>query len=432
MAETIDNNKLRFAGDVNIELVEISSISGIRLDISSAVTEIQIFEDLFKPCMSGILAIQDSMDLPNIFKFIGEEYVTIKISTPGLPDKQQYKIYRTFIIYKMDDRQILGDRKAFYKLYFSSPEMIVDSNVKLSKTYSGPIHEVVNTIVKKEGLTASVPLIVSQTRNSIKYTSNYWSPYRNLKYLSERAISLNNSANYLFFENRNGINFISMDNLITQQPYTSYTYDNFSREPDAGTSSASKHTGKELSRFIDYKIDLGFDFLKRNTIGVYGSKLISHDITTKKYTTKNYTMFDNWGSEAHMNKFPIGTAEVASRVNSNIYNYPKYNSLFNGFTDDGVQNWLQNRASIMGQLNAFRLTAEVPGRTDLTVGQLIEVQLYKVAQVTEKDTTNEILDTMFSGNYLISAINHRFVVNKHEIHLELIKDSLITNPASAK
>jgi hypothetical protein len=86
----------------------------------------------------------------------------------------------------------------------------------------------------------------------------------------------------------------------------------------------------------------------------------------------------------------------------------------------------------MGQANAYRLIAEVPGRTDITVGEVVEVTIYKSAPVTQDDPSADIIDNMFSGRYIISATNHRITREKHEIHMELLKDSLIIDPKTGK
>ena len=426
----INNESLRFAGDVNVDYINIISAAGTAVDITSMVTEIQIFEDMFRPCTTGTLSVRDSQDLVNLFPFIGEERLQLIIKTPGLPSDPANQISKEFYIYKLSDRMITKNTQVFYMLHFCSLEMIVDANVKISKTYNGKISDIIVKLLHNEGLTTGLPVVIDDTVNSIKYISNYWSPYKNISFLTNRAISRNKNANYVFFENRYGLNFVSLDTLFGQAARDTYTYDKFAREYTP--NSTVKNIGKEYARFVDYRIESAYDYIQKATSGGFASKMISYDITTKKYSTKNYTMFDSFDTQVHLNKYPIATEEIAARVNSNIYNYPKYNSTFNGFGDDESQKWLQNRISLMSQLNSFRLTAEIAGRTDLTVGQVINVVLYKITQISKEDPSDNVIDNVFSGNYLITAMNHRIVSGKHEIHMELLKDSLLINPMTGK
>lgn len=428
----INRDALRFAGDINVDRVMLVSASNVAVDVTAMVTEIQIFEDIFQFYTSGTLAIRDSIDLPNIFPFVGEERLKLVLKTPGLSDSTENRISKEFYVYKLSDRTIMSNRNVFYMLHFCSLEKVINSNVKLSKTYSGKISEIVAKLVRSEGLQSGTTVTIDETANSVKYTSNYWSPYKNIDYLLQRAMGTTRSANYLFFENRSGLNFLSLDTLFSQQPILEYTYDNFSRD-NTPTDGTLMNTGKEFSRLSELKIERAYDYLQRLQNGAYASKMISYDITTKKYSTKNYTMFDNYAGEVHLNKYPIATTDIAVRINSNIFNYPKYNSNFNAFGDDGAQKWLQNRISLMSQLtNSFKVTAEAAGRTDMTVGKTVYLKLYKNTPTTQESTSEEILDTLFSGKYIVSAINHRITQGRHYMHMEFLKESILVNPMSGK
>jgi hypothetical protein len=86
----------------------------------------------------------------------------------------------------------------------------------------------------------------------------------------------------------------------------------------------------------------------------------------------------------------------------------------------------------MAQTGAYRMTAEILGRTDITVGEVIGIKIFTSAAVNKSDDNDSLTDKMFSGRYIISALNHRITREKHEIHMECLKDSLIVNPATGK
>jgi hypothetical protein len=74
---------------------------------------------------------------------------------------------------------------------------------------------------------------------------------------------------------------------------------------------------------------------------------------------------------------------------------------------------------------ANKLQITVPGRTDYTVGQVVEVQLNRIEPFSKKETDTD--DQMFSGRYIIAAINHYVDRERHECNLELIKESSLLN-----
>jgi hypothetical protein len=71
-----------------------------------------------------------------------------------------------------------------------------------------------------------------------------------------------------------------------------------------------------------------------------------------------------------------------------------------------------------------KIEITVPGRSDYTAGQKVSVTLNKIEPVNKEDDDQDLVDKMFSGFYIISAINHYVTRDRHECHMELIKDSL--------
>ena len=87
----------RFAGDVSIDKVRVTTRNGFSQDVSGQVIAIQIFEDIFSPFMTGSIILKESLDLINLMPFAGEEQLELEISTPSL---ENGNIKSTFYIYK--------------------------------------------------------------------------------------------------------------------------------------------------------------------------------------------------------------------------------------------------------------------------------------------------------------------------------------------
>ena len=75
----------------------------------------------------------------------------------------------------------------------------------------------------------------------------------------------------------------------------------------------------------------------------------------------------------------------------------------------------------------FKINITVPGRTDYTVGQTVTVKKFKASPTKKEDATEDLVDNVISGKYLVAAINHVINRQNHECHMELIKDSLTMN-----
>jgi hypothetical protein len=433
----ISSDQLRVAGDVNIDKVEVVSLyKNTSFSITNQVKAIEIYEDMFSPFTTGSIVVQDSLDLINALPFVGEEYLDIKLFTPTLDSGMGDDgiIQGRYFIYKMSERENVGEKSVIYQLHFISAEAVNDLNVKLSRGFEGKISDIIGTLVKDgKMLGTDKPLILEDTKSATKYVSNYWSVVENINFLTKQASNGNGSATYCFFENRQGFNFVSLDYLNEQKP--SQVFNNGTANGEISPSGgSSRNIDEDFSKLLEFGVPHGFDIIDRVNSGTYASKLISHDMTTKRYKTVHYDYLSkfNEGTETRLNKFPITTPDVAARVNSTIFNVETANQVFSGFGDVSNIRVMQDRTSRMKQAEAFKVHVKVNGRTDYTVGQVVKLNITSPSPTSTSDTPEQTEDKMYSGNYIVSAINHSINKEKHECHMELIKDSLIFDLQTGK
>jgi len=419
---------LRFAGDVNIDMVNVISSSGVYQDITNQILSIQIFEDLFSPFITGSIVLKDPVDLLNIFPFIGEETLELKLSTPTLKNGN---INQRFYIYKMTDRDFVGDKVVVYQLHFTSLDSIIDLNKTISKTFSGKVSDIAKTLLtdKTLGLQVTKKCIIEETSNSTKYISNFWSPIKNLFYCTPNAVNKNKSPSYVFFENRDGYNFVSLESLYQAPTIQNFTKDNYVRDERAGGGNI-KDLNKDFERIGTLTIPVQFDYISRIQSGMYGSKQYTHDITNKKITSTNYDLLQTYGKRKHLNENPLASSKAVYRYNSKITYEQKYYNNFTNFGDSTNSSTAQERLSILKQIETSKIEITVPGRFDYTVGRKVFVKLNRVETMSEKD--KDMTDKMLSGNYLISAVNHYIDRERHECVMELVKDSLMLDLNKAK
>ena len=156
-----------------------------------------------------------------------------------------------------------------------------------------------------------------------------------------------------------------------------------------------------------------------------GSRQITYDATTKQYSTKVYSMFDRFKEQKHLNQNPINSDKAIFKANSRVIIYPKMYGTYQGFGDNTNARQYQERISTMKLAEANMLNITVKGRCDYTVGQKVNIKLNRIEPL--KKAESDIEDKIFSGKYLIGAVNHYFDREKHETHMQLIKDSSVMN-----
>ena len=413
------SQKLRFAGDVSIDKVQIITPTGFYQDITAQVLNIQFYEDIFAPFITGSIVVKESFDLINLFPFVGEEFLDLEVTTPTLKDSS---IKGKYYIYKLTDREHLGDKNVVYQIHFISVEAIADMNKKVSKTFSGKISDLVEQFVKDKniGLESDKKIIIDPTNNNVKYISNYWSPVKNLNYLCSNAVNKNKTPNYVFFENRDGFYFISLENLYQNTVTSEFVYDKYTRDklPDGRDI---RNVNEDYKRILEINIPVAHDYMDRIRNGMLASRQFSYDITKKTYNVKNYNMLTRFKDQKHLNTYPINSDKVVFRSNSTIINFPKNYGNFTGYGDVTNAQSNQERISTLKMAESNKINITVPGRTDYTVGQKIAIVLYRVEPASKKDM--DLTDKMFSGYYLIAAINHVIDREKHHCYMELIKES---------
>ena len=280
---------LRFAGDVSIDKVKIITAKGFYQDVGAQVINVQFYEDLFAPFITGSLILKDSLDLVNLFPFIGEEYLELEISTPTL---NKNNIKGKYYIYKMTNREMSGDKSVVYQLHFISVEAVADLNKKTSRVFGDKISKLIEPFIKDKtfGLESDKKVFIEETLNNTKYISNYWTPIENIMHLADTAINTNRSPSYVFFENRDGFYFISLERLYTNAVFQDFVYDKYTRDDRPGGGSV-RNPEKDFKRILEISIPTAFDYMDRIRSGMLSSRQVSYDVTKKTYSAKNYNMF---------------------------------------------------------------------------------------------------------------------------------------------
>lgn len=419
---------IKFAGDVSIRKLQLVSSSNSKVDITNQLIGIEMYEDIFSPFITIAVSVRESLDFINALPLRGEEILNLEIATPTFNDKNKV-IKDRFYIYKIADRQLLTERNSAYTIYAISYEALIDLNMKQSKAYSGNIGEIASLFFKTDGFSTTKNVNIEPTKNSTKYISNYWSPVKNLNYLTTSALNKSNSPSYLFFENRSGFNFVSLESLYVQPVYQTFYKDDFVKDTTPG-GKTSKNVDKEYQKVIEVKTDVTFDSLKHINKGTYASRLYSYDFVKKKYFAKDFIALDEFKNLSHLNKVALYSASKPVSPANLIMVETRHYASHNGYPDTSNVPFKQKRNHLVNIIRSSIVEITVHGRTDYTVGQKVYLQVAKPAPIQKQDSMNTdnktgVIDGTHSGNYIITAINHTINRENHTCIMELSKESMI-------
>lgn len=426
MAGTSSSN-LRFAGDVQTAQLEIVG-KNARIDVRHLMVNLTIFEDLFSPFITGNIVLNESLDLINKLPLIGEEYLEMHVFTPGFEGLPNKEFKGRFYIYKMGERTNTAERAVAYTLHFVSTEAIKDVNKKLYSAQAGYCHDIVRRILVEDqmGLTTIKTANIEETVNGIKFVANNWSPLACIQYATAHSLNRRNIGSFLFYENREGFNFISLSSLYSQESMQSFINDNYRRDIDS-QGQATRNIQEDFKRVTEMVMPDGFDFVERIKSGMYKSNLTSYDFVTKRFKTFTYDGYNNFAVYPHLNNFPLTSGNALATPEAAHYNNFTHYGLHNGYGDTSSTPFFLQRKGMIAMAEAFKLEITVPGRTDYTVGKVVDLTAYRNEPIDNRPGDSDDKDPTLTGKYMVSTVTHRINNREHTCLMQLIKDSYVTD-----
>lgn len=414
-------SSLRFAGDIQIKEVQLNSLNGQVANVTAQVISIEVYEDLFSPFMSLSIVLQESVDYINLFPFTGEEFVDITLVTPSMDSP----ITGRFYIYKITDREYTKEKEVVYAIKAISEEFLTDANTKITKSFSGNIAEIAQRLLGKDGLNTKKKVHIEKTLNTTKFVANFWTASKCLSYAATNSTNATSSPSYLFYENRDGFNFRSIDELLKSQTHHKFIKDNYSRTPEADGVDSIKDPKEDYQRIIEFSVPVLTDYMNDIQNGRMKSRMIMHDILTKKYSVLDYSIKTDKTPSTLLNPNPAYSKYNSANAASTIITMPKHYGNFNNYSDTTNAKFYQRRMSFFQNLHKYKVTMQVLGRTDYTVGQIVDVYVPKTTQLTKED--QDPRDQILSGRYLVSAISHVITRKNHVCNFEIIKNSVLSD-----
>lgn len=438
MAE-IDTGLLH-SQDFKLKECLIITALGNFVDFTPIVLEIQLFEDIYNPVLTGSLMITDSVGFLNILGFNGNEFLKLTFTKPSL-DTDMTKIFR---IYKVSDRKLVKDQNEGYVLNFCSEELFLSEQIKLSKSYPGQkISNIVSKILTdtlKVSTTKFNPKNIEDTRGTYDFIVPMMKPLEAISWLSTYAIpsaSQSPGSSFLFFENIDGYNFKSISTLYQGQVKTDYFYGPKNIQDLKDPRIAN--TALEMRTVLSYEHLNNFDSLSSTADGAFSNRLITIDTLLRKYKNTDFDYLKYFGTEKPMNPNPVqsnaqnrfglqqnenpaGAQKVLTTNTTQISN--AYVQKKQNIKPFNVETYVPYRTAQFSLLNMHRMKLLVPGDINIHVGDKINFHFYEL-QSTEIGRKE---DGFYSGTFLVTAIRHTLTQRgSYTMVMEICKDSMPTN-----
>ena len=213
---------MQYAGEFQIKQAQIFSPDGEATDLLTdmQLIEINIFEDMFKSAISGNVVVIDTRDIISMIPLLGQERLSLKIITPSLTKKEDIIDFTEnhFFVHKIAGRQEVSSGGQTYQIQFVSNEAIKNSRKRVSKAYyntKANIGEIVFDLLAEDnqGIQTSKEVFIEETVGTRAMVLTNSNPFSVIKKLSREAVSKRGSPHYVFFENKDGIHFKTLQEL---------------------------------------------------------------------------------------------------------------------------------------------------------------------------------------------------------------------------
>jgi hypothetical protein len=381
-------------------------------DITTYINTVKIYQDIFVPCWSAIVMVEDSANLIMRLPIKPGSSISITIETQTESILDGNKTYN-FIIYRMGEKLFKGQMHYQYKLYCASKGFLTNQTNRISKTYSNMKPESVVSNICSEFLGGSLSKSDSSDVNYHVIIPN-WTPYVAGWWCAKLALKQDRSDYVFFMNDFDKYWFRSIEELYKNEP-SNITFKQKPTSFRAQSGDFEDDYGIMLTKY--YTFD--YDAMGNLGTGYYKTKLLSYDAISKKWESKTFSFGDDLAEDKEKKPWEI----YDQAENANISFLPKHPGLHaNQTIDDQVTRWHVSRKSNLMKLEQNKLQIQIPGGAKVweLLGRNCDVELPSHQDI-EKD---EVYDKYFKGKYLISHICQVITPSTITVNMELIKKRL--------
>lgn len=429
---------IQYATEYQLDSISlVTSLQNGVINMLPFMVELNLFEDIYSSTISGELVVSDALGLISNFRLNGTEFlqVTLRKSTGD-----NHPIQKNYRIYKISTRTT-NESNAYeiYTINFCSEEFLLAEQYRVSKSFKGTeISNIIKNILTKYvkvGIGAGTkPINVEDTLGTYDFILPNKKLFETINWLATYALPKNGvGADMLFFENRDGYYFRSLQTLYSQKPYQTYKFD---------PKNISNELNQQVSNVFNFEVLDFFDTLGGIVNGTFANRAITINPLTRTYkvdndfnyasyfnqaktlndhpAVNNYqnrhkkTLYDKPPTELEVGTLRMVTENTAMKKDPYISKNP--DAVAN---DINIRKYLPNRVAQIALANYTRIKITVAGDASLTVGKTIVFNTYEMNGTLERK-----LDPTYSGKYLITAVRHIVKNNSYITVLEMAKDSV--------
>ncbi len=415
----------------NFKVKEISlEKNGQKFDFTRGISQIDYYEDVLSPTVICDLTFVDGDGIAGRLPITGGESVNLEIVS-NFPSKEKlkFRVESGNPLCVMNSSILPSSQNQIFSLRLMNNDILKNETSRVIKKYSSNISSTVQSILKDDDnlIKTGRKLNINQTQNSYSFIGSNKRPFDVITWLCPKSNSSanpkkrgsNESCGFLFFETKDGYNFMDIDNTFKTQkdPLELYQSD----------VPFEKSDSRFYRSFSDIQITKNNDVLKSLRNGTYAHFSIFYDPYTMDYDVVKTTLSTKY------NDGLVTSNKKSDSVNLNgLEDYPSrlmFRFLDRGVLDsDGGQfnpsQVAKDQANSYMRYNllfANSVRVTLPLNMELFAGQIVELKIATTGQNIK--SKRDKYDRNLSGRYMISKLRHSFLGENNFTSLELIRDS---------
>jgi hypothetical protein len=428
MSEQIRNTK-----DYYLRKLELVAYNGKGYDVSALRGNLLIYEDIFSPIMTAELELTDTMDMATLFPFIGEEKVRV-IFTKQDPESPSGgyldDVSLEFDVFKVTGRTVMNTKTQNYVLHLLSSEAMKSYKTRIFKSWKKVKYSEMAQNIFDDNIKITRPIKIEETQGEFDMVIGNKNPLEAINMLASRSLPTGSTSGkkhtppVLFYEDRDGFNFVSLDSLLLKSPSQTFTR-RIANERDPKTNSQNIDKAYKAIEFIDW---VGWwDTMRLMDMGFYGQEAILLDPIQRKFTKKEFKISTDWGKMNTLEKEKVFTdsnqlldATMAHR--KLVYTNQGIEALSPDETSTNIESYLLERTSKLAQMFHTRFSMSIAGDPRRKVGEVLKLELPEEAGDVDENRP-EKPNRYYYGNYLAIAMKHHISFSAYTIDVELARDS---------
>lgn len=372
-------------GDIIVDTLTVKSDRG-SIDLAKGFQRASVYESILTPGIVAMIVVKDTDDQIGQMKLQGDEMVEFVFRVPG-GETAKYQ----FALNKAESSDYMGAMKSKnYNLQCVSEEALHAKANPVLKDYSNKqISDIVKDI-HKNYLKSSKNIDVEDTKGPQKILGQNQKPYQFIDVVRRRAVSSDNkSSSYVFFENREGYKFMTIEKLFKESAVKTFKMEN-----TVGHDINSQTDNNIMS----FTVPKTFSATERINHGSLKSDTATFDFETNQYKinkdVKPAKMQTGGKGEWNSSTFEQKYGQTPGRrlihpVDSRI-------------PQTHISETSPNQLAYLAKLLQNTIQIRVPGDTKIMAGNIIEANIPNMVSTTGNNSG----ETQLSGKFLVVKLHH--------------------------